>query len=279
VQISPRYDGEPIIELDGAVDDVHAPFVRQRRRLLATLSSLDDAQWKTASRCEGWTVHDVVNHLIVTDGFWLRSMEAGLTGTPSRFLVGFDPKETPAQLAEGMRAQSTVDSLAQLRDAVGALLDLVGGLDDAGWQTIAEAPPGHLPIRLLAHHALWDSWVHERDIVLPVGIAPTEEDDEIRCGLRYAAALGPGFALSTTPDARGRLVLEVADAEPVVIDVDGIVRVRDGGDVPAEAVVLRGTATQLLESVSVREPLDAEIEPDRRWLVAGLAEVFEVGTA
>ena len=42
----------------------------------------------------------------------------------------------------------------------------VDGLDDAGWATVAEAPAGLIPVRLLALHALWDCWVHERDIVL-----------------------------------------------------------------------------------------------------------------
>ena len=29
------------------------------------------------------------------------------------------------------------------------------------------------------HHALWDAWIHERDVLLPLGVSPTEEPDEV----------------------------------------------------------------------------------------------------
>ena len=39
-------------------------------------------------------------------------------------------------------------------------------------------------MRLLASHALWDGWVHERDIALPLGLTPPEEPTKWcrRCG-------------------------------------------------------------------------------------------------
>ena len=73
-------------------------------------------------------------------------------------------------------------------------------LDDGGWSTLAEAPHGHVTISAMALHALWDSWVHERDILLPLGLAPEHHDDEVAASLRYAAALGPAFALSRGAD-------------------------------------------------------------------------------
>lgn len=275
MQISPRYDAEPIIELDGPVDDQRTPLVRQRRRLVSALAALDAEQWRTQSRCEDWNAQDVVNHLVVTDGFWLSSIEAALAGTPTRVLAGFDPKATPAALADAMRALPPEESLAQLAAATDALCAAVDALDQGGWSAIGEAPPGHLPVRLLAHHALWDGWVHERDIFLPLGIAPDEEPDEVRSALRYAAALGPSFALVAAPAVSGSLVLDVTDGERVVVDVDGSVRVSDGGEVADEALVLRGTAVELLEILSIRAPMTYDVPEQQRWLVAGLAEVFE----
>ena len=81
----------------------------------------------------------------------------------------------------------------RFREGVDGLAAALDGLDADGWETLAEAPPGHIPIRALALHALWDGWVHERDIVLPLGLDPVEDDDEIRGCLLYAAALGPAF--------------------------------------------------------------------------------------
>ena len=39
---------------------VHA----ERTALIADLARLDDNAWDTASLCDGWSVHDVVAHLV-----------------------------------------------------------------------------------------------------------------------------------------------------------------------------------------------------------------------
>src|SRR6201989_3160507 len=40
MQLTPRYDGEPILAIEGEPDDVLVPVVRQRRRLEALLSAI-----------------------------------------------------------------------------------------------------------------------------------------------------------------------------------------------------------------------------------------------
>src|SRR5690349_2570995 len=130
MQLSPRYGAAPIITIDGPVDDQRQTLVRQRRRLLAELAALDEAQWAAPTRCDGWTTLDVVNHLITTDGFWVSSIQAGLAGTPSTVLATFDPKATPALLADAMRSQSPATSLAQLTDASESLCRAIESLDD-----------------------------------------------------------------------------------------------------------------------------------------------------
>jgi uncharacterized protein (TIGR03083 family) len=240
----------------------------------AVLAGLTDEQWRTPSRCDGWTAQDVAAHLVDVNRFWHLSMTSGVQGEPTRFLAGFDPKATPAALVDAMRALSPAETYAQLTASHDELYRLVAGLDDAGWCALAEAPPGHLPVRLLGHHALWDAWVHERDILLPLGLVPIEEDDEILARLRYAAALGPGFALTSAPDARGTLVLEVTDPDArIVVSVDGTVHVHDGDD--AGDVVLRGRAVDVLERLSIRAPFEQDVPAEHRWLLDGLAEVFE----
>lgn len=274
MQISPRYDADPIIVIDGPVDDQSSTLARQGARLRATLAELTDDQWRTPSRCEGWTVQDVIAHLVGTNDFWRLSITMGLDGTPSRFLASFDPKATPAQMVDAMRSMAPADTLGRFVESNTALCDTLGALDPQGWATIAEAPPGHLPIRLLAHHALWDSWVHERDITLPLGLIPVEESDEILSSLRYAAALSPAFALSTEPDRRGALVLDIADPDArVVVEVDGHVHVHDG-PAPDGAVLLKGDAVELLEALSIRRPLTDPVPAESAWLFAGLVDAF-----
>jgi hypothetical protein len=155
------------------------------------------------------------------------------------------------------------------------MADAVAGLDDDGWATLAEAPPGHIPLRGVALHALWDAWTHERDIVIPLGLVPVEEPDEIAGCLQYAAALSPLFAVAYGSTRRGAITVETTD--PVVrfvVDVSDGVVVRDG-DAPADALRLAGPAVPLLEGLSFRVPLTAPVAVEHQWLFGGLAQVFD----
>jgi uncharacterized protein (TIGR03083 family) len=277
MQISPLYGDNPVITLDGPADDQRATVIRQRRRMETALASITDEQWRTPSRCEGWSVQDVVAHLVDTNGFWGASISAALAGTPTRLLEGFDPKATPAALVDAARQATPAETLARFVASNAVLFDLIEALDETGWSTIAEAPPGHLPIRLVAHHALWDGWVHERDVLLPLGVRPDEEPDEVAACLRYVAALAPAFAVMLDTAASGVLVVEATNPDlRIVVDVGTAVTVYDDPAAAAAGdVVLRGDAVDLLEALSVRKPLGGQVPEEHRWLLAGLADVFE----
>jgi uncharacterized protein (TIGR03083 family) len=275
MQISPRYDSDPIVSLDGPPDAVAAPFLRQRRRLSKTLASLSAEQWAAPSRCEGWRAQDVVAHLTGTDKFWSFAIGAGVAGEPTRVLAAFDPKATPAAMVDAVRDVSPTDTLAEFADACDALCATVESLDGAAWTATGESPVGHVAISALVHHALWDAWVHERDVLLPLGLSQDVEDDEVVASLRYASALAPAFALQSGTARSGALVLDVeAPATRVVVRVADDVCVSDG-DAPADALVLTGDAVDVLEALSIRAPWRQPIPADHAWLVAGLADVFE----
>ena len=94
--ISPRYDGPPIMTMSGAPSDQLLPATRQRNRLNDLLGSLDNDAWSRQSRCDGWSVGDVVAHLVGATGFFEFSIKQGLANQPTRLLGGFDPATTPA---------------------------------------------------------------------------------------------------------------------------------------------------------------------------------------
>jgi uncharacterized protein (TIGR03083 family) len=274
MRMSPRYVGPTILTLAGE-GDVGELFVRQRRRLEATFGSLSDDDWRAPTRCENWTVQDVATHLDSVNGFFHSSIAAGLAGTPTRVLEGFDPKATPAAMVDAVPAKAPAQTVAELLESDDALCKLVSGLDDRQWSTIAEGPPGLVPIRLLVHHALWDSWIHERDVGLPLGLAVAEKPDEILACLRYVAGFGPAVALTLGKAKPAVLVLETTDPDGcVIVEVTDRVAVHD--QPPADAtVVLRDSAVNLLEALSVRGPLTGSVPAGHRWLVDTLAVVFE----
>jgi uncharacterized protein (TIGR03083 family) len=270
MQISPIYDGPPILAIEG-LGSPFAAIERQRLRLLGVLRSLDDAQWNAPSRCEKWSVKDVVSHLVGTDRFWAISFGAGINRAPTRFLDSFDPVASPEQMVDGMRALPPAVVLsqyeAQAANAVGAL----NGVTD--WSVLAEAPPGHLALNVTALHALWDSWVHERDIVIPLGLDPVEDDEEMTLILQYAAALSPAFYASRKTGKRGTLSVIATNPDVTfTVDVADTVTVRAG---LADGPRVEGKTVDLIEGLSHRAQLPA-LPPEDEWLLVGLAEVFDV---
>jgi hypothetical protein len=124
-------------------------------------------------------------------------------------------------------------------------------------------------------HATWDSWIHERDIVLPLGLDAVEEDDEIAGSLRYGAALSPAFAVAYGSTRAGAVVIDVNDPEVhVVVEIGEGVRVHDG-DAPDGALRLTGSAVELLEAISYRAPMPEAVPAEHEWLFGGLAQAFD----
>jgi uncharacterized protein (TIGR03083 family) len=273
MRITPRYDGSPIIDIPAALVVPLAPLVRQRRRLAAMLATLDDGSWVAQSRCTEWTVRDVVAHLADVNGFWSYAIESGAKGEPTRLLDGFDPAATPALLVSSAKPSTHHEVLARFTATNDALIAVLERLSDDEWGTSAECPVGHLPIALVAAHALWDGWVHERDIAIPLGLPCAIEHDEITTSIVYATALGPALGLTLGRQAPGRFAVETTDpAFAYTLDVgDRVVVHAEPDGLPR----LSGPAEQLLEAVSLRAPLPASAPPAWRELLNGLATAFD----
>jgi uncharacterized protein (TIGR03083 family) len=172
MRITPRYEGAAVINVDAVVRSPAAALLRQRARLAALLGGLTAGEWDTPSRCGGWTVQDVAEHLAGVNRFWSLSIRAGLRGEPTRLLASFDPVRVPAAMVAAARGASAPATLDRFQATTAELAAVVASLADADWDKPAEAPAGHVAIRAVALHALWDSWVHERDILLPLSRPP-----------------------------------------------------------------------------------------------------------
>lgn len=276
MQLNPRYGDDPLVVLDGDAATIAEPTIRQRRRLVEELGHLSDEQWAAPSRCEGWSAQDVIVHLDSTNAFWGFSLSAGRKGEPTRFLATFDPKASPAELVAGAGTKAPGEVLDAFTASTEALVGLLESFSAEDWTRIAEAPPGHVSAAAVVHHALWDSWVHERDVLLPLGVTPPEDPDEVAACLRYGAALAPGLSLTNGVEDTGILAVSATDPDvALVVEVDGRVVVRTGVPVGPVDVTLAGDAVDLVEAFSIRRPLDADVPTDKAWLVQGLADVFE----
>jgi len=277
MRLTPRYGADPLVTLDGDPAAIAEPTIRQRRRLVEALASFTDEQWAQQSRCAGWASRDVVVHLDSTNFFWTQSIAAGLRGEPTRFLATFDPVASPAQSVAQLHDLTTDDVLARFSESTDTLAHLLDSLDTSDWVAIAEAPPGHLTVSAVTHHALWDSWIHERDILLPLQAEPSIEPDEVTASLRYAAALGPALAVTRGNSETGRLGIHATKPDmAIVVDVGEHVAVSDSDDVAD--LTLTGDAVELVDALSIRRPLDQAVPADQAWMLNGLLETFDNAT-
>lgn len=271
--LSPRYEGPTVLSIAQPVAAQELPCRRQRRRFETVLAGLSDEQWAAPSRCEGWTVRDVVVHVTGVNAFWQLSVQMGLAGNPTRFLGTFDPAVTPSQMVSATDPGTNADVLARFVESNDGFLGAIDGLADEGWVALAEAPIGHVPIHLMVQHALWDSWIHERDVALALGLPVAEAADEVRSSLIYAAAVSPALAFGVGGSTQGTLSVQATDP-----DCEFTIEVGDSVTVSLDAAggtaCLRGPAVQLTESLSLRAPLPAGAPDEWRQLLTGLATAF-----
>jgi uncharacterized protein (TIGR03083 family) len=274
--MTPRYDGERVLRIEGLTSDPSTPLLRQRRRLTDVLARLDADQWAAPTRCDAWSVKDVVAHLVGINELWEHSVTGGRDGAPTRFFATFDPVVTPALLVDAVRGWTAGEMLARYVATTEALAAAFAGLDETAWSLTGETPLGHVGLDVVAAHALWDSWLHERDVLLPLGLVPAEDADEAVACLCYAAAVSPALLAMGGSTRSGRLAVTASDpAVQLVVDVGSSVVVRLGV-APPDAIVISGRAVDLTEALSLRTPTAVELPAAEQWLLGGLTAAFDV---
>jgi uncharacterized protein (TIGR03083 family) len=156
---------------------------------LAQLSeSLDDAAWRTPTRCTGWEVRDAIGHVAALGA----DAAAGNPGS-----------RTADEQAAAMRDHTPAEIATHLRATIVAMRALMEMFDDAAW----DAPLGNVPGLTLAQgvQALWhDAYAHGEDA---------------RAALGMAADRGPGLAASVAFLA---FLLEVRGWGPATLALDGL---------------------------------------------------------
>ena len=97
----------------------------QHAELAALLDSLDGQGWQRPTRCEGWTVADVVLHLAQTDELALASVRGRFAGELAVLAGGVDRQGT---VDDGAAALVASERGRADRRAVGALAIGRGGV-------------------------------------------------------------------------------------------------------------------------------------------------------
>lgn len=174
---------------------VHA----ERAALIEDLERLDERSWEVPSLCPGWTVHDVVAHLVDS----ARTTRIGFVVTLAR--AGFDFDRQNARGVERERGASPQETLDRLRRVAPR----------------TSRPPAPIDTRLV------EEVVHGEDIRRPLGLTRRYPQEAVVRSLRLQTGTPAPFGGAKELVTRVRL--QATDAD---------VSIGDGPEVTSSALSL-----------------------------------------
>ncbi|HEX6492785.1 MAG TPA: maleylpyruvate isomerase family mycothiol-dependent enzyme [Candidatus Dormibacteraeota bacterium] len=261
----------PLVRVEVDPSTVIDVFERHRARLLGALEGLDAPAWAAPSRCTAWSVADVVAHLRWGTGVGLELIRRVEAGSGNRVFAAFDPNVTPEAELAPLRGIDPAEHLSAIRTGTASILATARDLAARGVEVEADTPLGWVPWPLAVNHILWDSWLHERDVLLPLGRAADPDPVEVHLVGSYQlvilGAVLSRFGASATVDLR----LEGACGEAQRLRVGDEVAVDHPAEPPGEEGCIRGDAVAVIEAMSGRGDLASLARgPDAMLTVASL---------
>ncbi|MDV9193253.1 maleylpyruvate isomerase family mycothiol-dependent enzyme [Streptomyces sp. SR27] len=164
-------------------EDVWTLVHAERAALIGDLVHLDDEQWRQPSLCDGWTVHDVLAHLIDT----ARTTRLGFVIALARARFDFDRQNTIG--VERERGDTPQETLERFRRVASR----------------RSTPPAPLDSRLV------EEVVHGEDIRRPLGLSRSYPTEVVVRSLRLQARTPTAFGGAKELVARARLTATDAD--------------------------------------------------------------------
>jgi mycothiol maleylpyruvate isomerase-like protein len=161
-----------------------------------------------SSGCADWSAHDVVRHLCDCSAL---AAGAGPDDRALDITAGFDPRITPRGWLTASADESPGATLGRFVVTTGELLALLRARLAQNRRFNVRLPYGPMDWTVFALHGFWDSWLHERDVLLARGTEYSTDDD----ATAYATAYGLFIAVTLTVTrvtTTGPPAAEVADA-------------------------------------------------------------------
>jgi uncharacterized protein (TIGR03083 family) len=244
-------------------------FGGQRQRFAAVLRGFGSSDWAAPTRCAEWSAQDVVRHLCDAN------MKAIAMGPDDRTLdraAGFDPRVTPRQWLAASAGEPPDATLSRFVATTKERLAADRARLAQGRRFEVRLPYGSVDWKVRELHGFWDSWVHERDVLLARGTEhPTDGE-----ATRYAAAYGL-FIAATVAAALGDPVkdkLALGGDGGGVFELD----VSDGVTLTATRVTAEGPpAAQVTDALAGRSTAAAvvgDLPASSRTALSHLANFF-----
>ncbi|MFE3195644.1 maleylpyruvate isomerase family mycothiol-dependent enzyme [Nocardia sp. NPDC059240] len=203
------------------------------------VDGLDENAWRTASPLPGWTVFDVVAHVIGTESMLLGepTPDIEVSGEHIRNEIGALNEKWIAAL----RPLTGSQLLERFLEVTGRRLKALEQTTPEAWAAKVPTPVGMAPYGRFMRIRVFDCWMHEHDIADALGVSVdeggtrgTRSFEELLPALGRAAVKGAG-----APDG-ARLTLDVTGPVSQRLDIaveGGRASLVETLDAPATVVV------------------------------------------
>lgn len=259
-------------------DDVLEGLFASWDTIDALLAGLTPEQWQTPTGLPGWTVHDVVAHMVGT--------EAMLAGDPLPESGGERPAHVRNDIGalnerwvEHLRAEPPESMLAKFREVTDRRRKTLTALGPAEWSALTPTPVGPDTYGRFMRVRTFDCWFHEHDIRDAVGEPAGEAGyggadarlalDEMESSMGFVVAKKGGApdgsrvemtltgplarTIRVAIDGRAAVVPDFGDREPTAtIALDGRQFVRLAGGRPTHDEIPQGVEYRGDEAVGTR---------------------------
>ncbi|MEV5651537.1 maleylpyruvate isomerase family mycothiol-dependent enzyme [Nocardia sp. NPDC052254] len=247
-----------------------AALADQWDALAHLVSGLDETQWRTPSPLPGWSIFDVLAHVVGTESMLLGEPLPEV-GTDVRELshVRNDTGALNEIWLEALRPLPGAELLRRFTDVTGRRREALTSTDDAAWQADIQSPIGLVSYGRFMRVRLFDCWMHQLDITDALG------GDAGALGMNESGTRAE-FAIDEIEPFLGRVVVKRGGAPdgsriairltgPVerefLIRVDGRAEIVAALDRPADTVISLGSGlfARLCGGRTDAEPHEAEI--------------------
>ena len=185
----------------------------QHSELAVLLDPLDDAGWQRPTRCEGWTVADVVLHLAQSDELAFASAQGRLSERLGMLAGGLDRQGDVDDGAAAMVAQErgapNTALLERWRTGAAAFREVLAASDP---HQRVDWVAGRVSTQTLATTRLAECWIHTGDVADGLGVTQ-EPTDRLEHVARLAWRTLPYAFAARRPGAGGPGRLRPAGAE------------------------------------------------------------------
>ncbi len=265
--------GELLLRTVGACDfdpeHLLEVFGEQRQRFVTVLQRFGPDDWAAPTRCADWSAHDVVRHLCDCNGI---GIAVGADDGTLDITAGFDPRITPRGWLTASAGEPPDVTLTRFVATTGELLSLARDRLAQNRRFDVRLPYGPMDWTVLLLHCFWDSWIHERDVLLARGTEHPTDDD----AAGYATAYGVFIAAAVA----AMLGAQVREKLSLAGDGGGVFEVDSGDGITLTATRMRTAgppAAQVADALAGRADIAAvlnDLPASSRAALSPLADFF-----